>query len=208
MKRPYPPTNREGELDERMIFVTKDIAMKPDRNRIKIPGNLEQKILQAARTIRKNPTRSEALLWQELRGKRLNGVKFRRQQPIGPFIVDFYAPSIRLVIEIDGDIHLQQQCADQSRQMILESLDLKILRFSAKQVESDIDSVLSAICLEAEKIIFGEEEETPSPGPFPNEQGRGAISPSPQHIPGQTGQGNTPLSVYRRGAGGEVPSNE
>jgi very-short-patch-repair endonuclease len=167
--------------------------MKPDRNRIKIPGELEQKILQVARTLRKNPTRSETLLWQELRGKRLNGIKFRRQQPIGPFIVDFYAACLRLVIEIDGDIHLQQQDADQSRQLILESLDLVILRFSTSQVETDIHSVLSAICLKAGKILFGEEEETPSAKSLPQQAGKGRFAP---------------LSVYRRGVGGEVPSNE
>lgn len=165
-----------------MQFAQKDIAMKPDRNRIRIPEDLKQKILQFARSMRKNPTRSEAMLWQELRGKKFNGIKFRRQQPIGPFIVDFYAPSIRLVIEIDGNIHLQQQDADQSRQMILESLGLNILRFSARQVERDINSVLSAICLRAKEILFGEDVETPSPDPFPDKQGRG------------TGTSHSPLS--------------
>jgi very-short-patch-repair endonuclease len=120
-------------------------------------------MLVAARDFRKNPTSSEALLWQVLRGKQLTRIKFRRQQPIGPFVVDFYAPSVRLVIEIDGAVHQQQQEADQARQRVLESLDLKVLRFSASQVESDIDSVLSAIRLKAEEILLAMSEESPLP---------------------------------------------
>ena len=119
--------------------------MNPERNHIVIPDHLKQKMLEAARDFRKNPTSSEALLWEALRAKKLNGIKFRRQQPIGPFVVDFYAPALRLVVEVDGSVHDQQQEADQVRQMILEDLDLKILRFSADQVENDINSVLTAI---------------------------------------------------------------
>jgi len=148
--------------------------MNPQRNRPEVSGGLKKIILQAARDLRKNPTCSEALLWQALRGKQLNGIKFRRQQPIGPFVVDFYASSIRLVVEIDGAIHQQQQEADQARQMILESLDLEVCRFSASQVENELDSVLSAISLKAEEIRLAGGEDTPSPGPFPDKRGRGA----------------------------------
>lgn len=119
--------------------------MNSERNNIVIPDHLKQKMLEAARDFRKNPTSSEALLWEALRAKKPNGIKFRRQQPIGPFVVDFYAPALRLVVEVDGYVHDQQQEADQVRQMILEDLDLKILRFSADQVENDINSVLTAI---------------------------------------------------------------
>jgi very-short-patch-repair endonuclease len=113
-------------------------------------------MLEAAREFRKNPTPSEAILWQALRGKKLNGIKFRRQQPIGMFVVDFYAPALRLVVEVDGTVHQQQQEVDQTRQMILELLDLKVLRFSAGQVERDIDSVLATICLKAEEILIAQ----------------------------------------------------
>jgi very-short-patch-repair endonuclease len=128
--------------------------MTGERNRMDIPDELKLKMVQAARDLRKDPTPTEALLWAELRGKRLNGIKFRRQQPVGPFIVDFYAPSLRLVIEIDGAVHHQQQEADQTRQTILEYLDLTILRFSDTQVESDLVSVLLAIHMKAEEIRY------------------------------------------------------
>jgi very-short-patch-repair endonuclease len=164
--------------------------MNPQRNRLEVPGDLKQKILQAARDLRKDPTCSEALLWQALRRKQLNGIKFRRQQPIGPFVVDFYAPSIRLVVEIDGAIHQQQQEADQARQMILESLDLDVLRFSASQVEDELDSVLSAICQKAKAIRLAVREE------------------SPLAIHQRTKGEDTPLSVHRRGVGGEGNCHE
>ena len=75
---------------------------------------------QVARTFRKEPTRSEKLLWQELRNRKLEGRKFRRQRPVGPFVVDFYCREERLVIEIDGAVHGGQSAADQERQELLE----------------------------------------------------------------------------------------
>jgi len=133
--------------------------MHSQRNFLNLPDDLKRKMLEAARDFRKNPTPSEALLWKALRGKKLNGIKFRRQQPIGPFIVDFYAPILRLVIEIDGPVHQQQHEADQTRQMILESLDIKVLRFSADKVEDDMDAVLTTICLVASVILIPDNED-------------------------------------------------
>jgi len=155
--------------------------MNPERNKIKVSDDLKRKILQAARDMRKNSTSSESLLWQELRGKQLNGIKFRRQQPIGPFVVDFYAPSLRLVIEIDGAVHQQQQEEDRTRQMILESLDLTILRFSASQVETEIASVLTTITLIAEEIVNSadtqSETSSPTPSPINGEGKEGFCTP-------------------------------
>jgi very-short-patch-repair endonuclease len=151
--------------------------MDSERIRLVVPGEIKQKALEAARTFRKNPTPSEAILWQTLRGKKLDGIKFRRQQPIGPFIVDFYAPALRLVVEVDGVVHEQQQEADQARQDILESLDLQFLRFSATQVESDIDSVLLTIRLKAKEIKNLSSCPSPTSGegrvPLPRLSGKG-----------------------------------
>ena len=173
--------------------------MDSERIRIVIPGELKRKALEAARTFRKNPTPSEAILWQALRGKKLNGIKFRRQQPIGPFIVDFYAPRVRLVVEVDGVVHEQQKEADQARQDILESLDLQFLRFSATQVESDIDSVLSKIRLKAEEILrtMGK---NPTPRPSPT-SGEGRI---PHPLPSPTsGEGRVPPTPGHSSTSGE-----
>ena len=133
-----------------------------ERNRLIVDREIKLKALEAAKTFRKNPTPSEAILWQALRGKKLNGIKFRRQQPIGPYIVDFYAARLHLVVEVDGSVHDQQYEADVYRQTILESLGLQFLRFSAKQVEQDVKSVLSTILLKEEEILDPTDEKMPS----------------------------------------------
>ncbi len=102
-------------------------------------------MLAVARDFRKAPTPSEALLWQALRRRGLGGYKFRRQQPIGPFVVDFYCPAARLIIEIDGPVHEQQQAADAARQELIETLGLRFLRVPAALVEKQLDNVLMRI---------------------------------------------------------------
>ena len=120
--------------------------------RFEIPETLRRKMVEVARQFRKEPTRSEAILWRALRGKQLDGVKFRRQQPIGPFIVDFYASAYRLVIEVDGPIHEFQREADQVRQELLEMLGLSVLRLKAELVEKDLPAALAIIRAEIRGI--------------------------------------------------------
>jgi very-short-patch-repair endonuclease len=115
--------------------------------RWEVPDHLRRKMLAVARSFRKEPTPSESILWKALRRKALDGIKFRRQQPIGPFVVDFYAPSHRLIVEVDGTVHAQQQQADLDRQALLEELGLHFLRLSAEQVENDLEGALEKIRL-------------------------------------------------------------
>jgi very-short-patch-repair endonuclease len=128
--------------------------MKNDYPRMEIPKDLRRRMIDVARQFRKEPTQSEKLLWHELRGRKVNHIKFRRQQPIGSFVVDFYAPSIRLVIEVDGSIHDQQIEADFARQEILELLGLKVLRLSAYQVENDISACLEKISSVIKELVI------------------------------------------------------
>jgi very-short-patch-repair endonuclease len=116
-----------------------------EENTWHISEELRRKMVEVARKLRKEATPSEELLWQALRGKQFAGIKFRRQQPIGPFVVDFYAPSRRLVVEVDGLIHQTQVEADQERQALLESLGLSVLRLTAQQVENDLASAIKII---------------------------------------------------------------
>ncbi len=102
-------------------------------------------MVEIARQFRKEPTRSEHILWQALRGKQLDGIKFRRQQPIGPFIVDFYNSVYRLVVEVDGSVHDNQVELDRERQNLLEQLGLNVLRVKSEDVEKSLPSVLEAI---------------------------------------------------------------
>ncbi|MBU0573850.1 MAG: endonuclease domain-containing protein [Candidatus Margulisiibacteriota bacterium] len=102
--------------------------------------------LKIVRYLRKNETAAEILLWQELRNKNL-GIKSRRQYPIERFILDFYAPQIKLGIEVDGGIHYKRniQLYDMARQKYLEELGIKILRFKNEEVAFEIDGVINKI---------------------------------------------------------------
>ncbi len=106
---------------------------------------VQRKMLEVAREFRKEPQPSEALLWAALRRKQLRGRKFRRQQPIGSFVVDFYCDAAALVVEVDGPIHATQKRADAERQEILEHLGLRVLRVSSSDVESDLPNVIRLI---------------------------------------------------------------
>ncbi len=90
--------------------------------------------LQRARELRRNQTHSEGRLWGELRGRRLGGWKWRRQSPIGPFVVDFYCPAARLVVELDGPSHDGEDVRDARRTSYLERRGLRVLRFRSEEI--------------------------------------------------------------------------
>jgi very-short-patch-repair endonuclease len=95
--------------------------------------------------MRKEPTRAESLLWNELRKEKLAGFKFRRQHIIQTFIVDFYCPAAKLVIEIDGAIHKTQLEYDQVQEVDLRTMGYQILRFTNERVITDLAGVLGEI---------------------------------------------------------------
>ncbi len=95
--------------------------------------------------MRKHPTKAEVLLWEELRAKQLAGYKFRRQHPIGSFIVDFYCPLRKLVIEIDGPVHNNQKAYDKTREDYLQAMGFTVLRFANQKVEDHMSDVLQEI---------------------------------------------------------------
>jgi very-short-patch-repair endonuclease len=103
------------------------------------------KTMHRAGELRREPTLAESKLWAYLRGKKLNGVSFRRQHTIGNYIVDFCAIKQKLIIELDGSQHLEQEEYDLERSAYLESQGFKVIRFWNNDVMNDIQSVLSAI---------------------------------------------------------------
>jgi very-short-patch-repair endonuclease len=109
--------------------------------------NTTANIMKLAGELRKNQTKAEKALWQALRKRNLKGHKFRRQHPIGRYIVDFYSHSVKLVIEVDGSIHdiLSVKEHDTGREQEIVSLGLHILRFTNKQVLNNLDSVVEEI---------------------------------------------------------------
>jgi very-short-patch-repair endonuclease len=102
---------------------------------------------QTARMLRQNLTDSELKLWSKLRGKQILGVQFYRQKPLGDYIVDFYAPKARLVIEIDGSQHLKTENMDKDKQRdaFLEGLGIQVLRFDSRTIFTVTDGVLDTI---------------------------------------------------------------
>ncbi len=102
---------------------------------------------QIARNLRANMTESEQVLWSRLRGKQLRSIQFYRQKPIGGALVDFYAPKAKLVVEVDGSQHLDEEYAkkDARRSVSLEQQGLRLLRFSNLQVLQELEAVVEAI---------------------------------------------------------------
>jgi very-short-patch-repair endonuclease len=100
-----------------------------------------------ARELRKNLTDSENVLWSRLRRKQVEGVQFYRQKPIGAYIIDFFAPSAHLVIEVDGCQHLQEDHMkrDQERDEYLAGFGLEVLRFDSRQVLTETAAVVEVI---------------------------------------------------------------
>ncbi|WP_421208256.1 endonuclease domain-containing protein [Aeromonas enteropelogenes] len=102
--------------------------------------------LEKRRGLRGNPTAPERRLWQVLRAEQL-GVKFRRQQGIGPYIADFYCPERLLVIEVDGDSHFDERglSHDEQRDAYMACLSLTVLRFSNREVMQNLSGVVVSI---------------------------------------------------------------
>ena len=101
--------------------------------------------LQKAQALRQNQTNAEGLLWHYLRNKQLGGYKFRRQQPIGPYIADFACPSEKLLIELDGGQHAEQTASDARRDKFLQEKGYRVLRFWNHEVFENCFGVLERI---------------------------------------------------------------
>ncbi len=105
------------------------------------------KYTQRARELRRNQTDAEKLLWKHLRSRQLNGYKFRRQFPIGNYIVDFVCLSLKLIIEVDGSQHMCNINYDNSRTQYLENQGFQVLRFLTNDVLKQHFAVLDSLTL-------------------------------------------------------------
>ena len=107
---------------------------------------ISEKILTIrARQLRKNQTDAENLLWHFLRNRFLNGYKFKRQQVMGKYIIDFVCEKKKIIIELDGGQHFDAQSYDETRTRYLEGLGYKVLRFWNDDVFKETDGVLEVI---------------------------------------------------------------
>ena len=142
------------------------------------PGAHRTKV-RRARQLRTAPTRAEAALWELIRGRRIGGWKFRRQHPIVGYVVDFYCPTLGLVIEVDGEFHKDRWSEDQLRTRHLEQLGVKVFRIRNEQVLTAPLAVARLIAALCERL--GSALPIPtrrclpcSRSPFPRNRGKGA----------------------------------
>ena len=122
--------------------------------------------LDRARQMRKAMPEPEARLWLELRARRFQGIKFRRQKVIGQYIADFASNDPKLVVEIDGDTHSVRESYDAQRTQFLANQGYTVIRFSNTDVMSNLDGVLFRLG----EIVDG----LTSPPPTPSPEGEGA----------------------------------
>jgi very-short-patch-repair endonuclease len=104
-----------------------------------------------ARELRHEATFPERLLWGRLRNRRLANIKFRRQLPLGPFVVDFYCDDARIAIELDGNSHADRATYDAARTAFLESERIRVIRIGNDDVLTNLDGVLQMLIRECGK---------------------------------------------------------
>lgn len=122
---------------------------------VKLADTIERKMFygaspltfERAKWLRENQTVSEVKLWNHIKNKQILDLRFKRQHPISIFIADFYCHKLKLVIEVDGEIHLNKKALeyDEGRSAELDKFEIKVIRFTNNQVLEDIENVISAI---------------------------------------------------------------
>jgi very-short-patch-repair endonuclease len=125
-------------------------------------SQVDPKLLQFARQMRKDPAPAEKKLWQCLRDRQLNAFKFRRQHVIGKFIADFYGHEADVIIELDGESHGHRTEYDSSRTRILERDGSLVIRFVNEDVFDFLDCVLNEILQQCEARVDRKQALTPT----------------------------------------------
>jgi very-short-patch-repair endonuclease len=110
--------------------------------------------LEKRRSLRHRAPETEPLVWEALRGRGLDGLKFRRQYSVGPYVLDLYCPALKLALELDGPSHESDDAQeyDVARQTYIEGLGIRFLRFTNTQVQNNRDGVLAPIAAEAQRL--------------------------------------------------------
>jgi len=110
-----------------------------------IHNEASQKLLR--QSLRNNATSAEAILWRALKGKQVDGLKFRRQFGVGPYVIDFYCPEIRLGIELDGGVHKTSYTNeyDEMRTKFLNENRIRVMRFDNEVVYNNVEGIIEAI---------------------------------------------------------------
>jgi very-short-patch-repair endonuclease len=119
-----------------------------------------RQLVKNARELRSNMTLAEIILWSRLRSRKMDGYKFRRQQPILDYIVDFYCDELKLIIEVDGEIHYLSDKSekDVKRNKLLKINGYHIIRLTNLEIETDINSAVTKIKSFIDTILSPSEE--------------------------------------------------
>ena len=134
---------------------------------------VDRRRLERAREFRRHMTRAEEILWRELRGNRLRGLHFRRQQVIDGLIVDFYCHAAGLVVEVDGEIHRARRAYDRERDRVLRQRGLRVMHVQNAAVLRDVRAVLAWIARACVRDL------TPRP---PSRRGQGESDRTPPRV--------------------------
>lgn len=139
-----PPHPHPFSLREKGAIISVAVCSSPSplRERVGVRAKITK---QLSKNLRKNQTKAEIKIWRHLKNRALAGFKFRRQCPIGPYIVDFVCLEKMVVIEIDGGQHAEQMKIDARRTAYLKSRGFEVLRFWNNEVLANTDSILSVI---------------------------------------------------------------
>ena len=110
-------------------------------------GDDKKELIKKARNLRNHMTRAEIILWSRLKSRQIDGYKFRRQQPILDYIVDFYCHDLRLIIEVDGEIHSlpEKIKSDRIRDNMLRINGFNVIHFANIDIETDLKSSINKI---------------------------------------------------------------
>ena len=149
---------QDGKIKTMKTLVTKP-KQKHTKSGVVFLQHVEQAKVEQARELRQEMTSAETVIWDELRNRKFLGLKFRRQQIIDGFIVDFYCEQAKLVVEIDGSVHdtTEQQTYDEHRNKVFNAKGISVVRFSN-------DDVLSKTELSLDKLQKILNDLIPSPG--------------------------------------------
>jgi very-short-patch-repair endonuclease len=121
------------------------MAMDPsEKTNFRIRGNTRITV-NAAYLLRKEMTDAEKKLWSKLRNRQLDGLRFRSQHPVGPYILDFYCPAAKLAVEVDGMVHDKQQEQDIARTKHLSRYGYRVVRCTNQEVMNELEIVLERI---------------------------------------------------------------
>ena len=139
-------------LSVRVVLAKQTMDEKPTKWTPLVRGTTVG-ITQAAQQMRKDLTDFEAIVWDEIRERRLGGLRFRRQHPAGRFIFDFYCPRAKLVVEVDGGVHDGQAEYDAERTAELERFGYTVIRFKNEDIRDRLPEVLDEIERTARRLI-------------------------------------------------------